>query len=220
MMLLGLNLSFRSSWRPLVLGQQLALLLLGGLPQPHRLGDHRGDDLQDAHVLLERDLLGEQPVRRDRAQHLVADLDGDADEGDVLLAESGAGARAVEELRLLGDPGDHGGLAALDDLAGDAFAQPVAPLLLLAFGEPVGGVDRDVPGFPVHEGHGPADHLHVVRQGLQDRPDHLAEIHATVQDLADLDEQLKLLELPLDRRQARGFRHEALSSPTVREAGF
>ena len=191
----------------LVLLDEPLALLLGGLAQAHRLGDHRGDDRQQAHVLGEVDLLGEEPVDRERADDLVAELDRHADEGDVPLLEALAGAGAVEEERVLRDARDDGGLAGLHDLAGDPLAEAVAPALLLARGEAVGRLDGDLAGVAVEQRQAAAEHPHVVGHRLEDGVDALAQVEGAVEDLADLEEQGEFLHLAADFGWCGSVRH-------------
>ncbi len=98
-------------------------LVTVGPVEPHGVRDDRRDDLEHAHVLVERDALVEHAIRRERAEHLAAQLDRHADERDVGLV--GARAGAVQEQRLFADVGHDHRLAARDDAAHDALAGAV-----------------------------------------------------------------------------------------------
>jgi len=162
---------------------------LSRLPEAHGLGDHRGDDGQQADVLLELDAFGEQAVGAEGPDDLVAELDRHAEKRDILLCQVFTGAGSVEEQRFLGDAGDDHGPAALDDLAGDALAGGVHAAFLLSGREPVGRLDEVLARFAVQERERPAGHAHAFVEGLEDRPDHLPQVEAAIEGLADLEEQ-------------------------------
>ena len=95
------------------------------------------------------------------------------------------------------------GAAGLDDLAGDPFAAPVDSPLPLARRQPVRRLDVDLPRPAVQQRQRPAHHAHVPRHRVEHRVDRVAEVHAPVERLADLEQQREFLHLALDRR-ARG----------------
>ena len=142
MMLAGWKRSLKAFLEAQVLLAQALLLLGHFLPEAHRLGDHGADHRQQAHVLFQADGVGEQAVGAERAHHLVAQLDGHADEGDVVLVQLGARPGAVQEVGLLVDVLHHHGPARLHHLAGDALAELVAAALALLGAEAVGRLDQ------------------------------------------------------------------------------
>ena len=132
--------------------QALALLdlVLVGPVEPHGVRDDRRDDLEHAHVLVERDrLVAEHAVRREHAEHLAAQDDRHADEGDVGLGGTRAGA--VEEERLFADVGHDHRLAAADHATHHALADAVDAAGDLGARQAVRGGDAQLARLRVHE---------------------------------------------------------------------
>ena len=103
--------------------------------------------------------------------------------------------------------GDDSGLAGLDHPSGDALTGLVHATLDLAGGKPVGGLDGDLIGLAVDQRQGAAGHAHVIVEELEDRPDHVAQLHAGVQGLADLKQELEFLDFASDLWPFRGAGH-------------
>ena len=97
----------------------------------------------------------------------VVDLDGHADEGDLVLLP---GPRERVRFRKRGSwltTGHHHGLAGVHHPAGDAFAQLVAAPLAGLGGEAVGHLDLQLRGLGVEDGDGAPAHAHELGQDLQ-----------------------------------------------------
>jgi len=133
----------------LVLLEEPPALLLGGLAQAHRLGDHRGDDGQQPDI-LERSCPRRKAGRSRGADDFVASLIGtQMNERSLFLRL----LRAPVRSRKSGPPrcGERPRLSGLHDLAGDALADAVAAALLLAGREAVGRLDGDLAGVAVEQ---------------------------------------------------------------------
>ena len=91
-----------------------------------RLGDHRADDAEELDAALVVALRLELEVDGECAGGGALDEDRHADEAQFVPRDVGAARHPVEKFRLLADARHDNRLAALDDLAGDAFANLVA----------------------------------------------------------------------------------------------
>ena len=178
MMFDGRKRSFSSSWSRWFSSSSRCCSSSAALAQADRLRDHRGDDRKQPHVLVARHRLGEQAVRAQRPDRLVAQLDRNADERNVLLLQPAARAGPVQEQRLLRDARHDRRAAGLDHLAGDPFAAPVDSPLPLARRQPVRRLDVDLARPAVQQRQRPAQHAHVPRHRVEHRVDRVADVHA------------------------------------------
>ena len=160
-------------------------------PQPLR--DHRRHHAEEVGVALEVPLLREGEVHRQGAGGLLAEDDGNADEGQL---RARLPALAVQEERLAADHRDHDGPAALHHAAGDAFAHPVAGALTLV-GDAEGRLDVDLPRVRVEQRHRAAQNLMMRLELLQHSQQCLLEIRRTRERLADLEQGGELADLAL-----------------------
>jgi hypothetical protein len=105
-----------------VLVEQAPPLLLDHLLHVERLPEDRADDAEELHAAVVIALRFEAEIDSERADGDTVQDDRHADEAQLLLAVIGPARREVEKCRLLADARHHDRLAALDNLAGDPFA--------------------------------------------------------------------------------------------------
>ena len=185
-------------------------LFLGGQTQLDRLGDHRGDDREQTHVLLQRGALRVGPIGAQGADDPVLQLDRHADVRDVSVGARDDRTGAVQKTRLFGHLGDDRRLSALKHLADHPLPDAVAAPALLLRGEPESRLDRDLPGFPVEQVQASPNDSLVAGNDLQDRTQGVPQVEAGVQGLADVEQHGQLLDLFVDVRLCAC--HRVLSS--------
>lgn len=167
-----------------VLAEELLPLLVLLPARLHRLGGEAADDLQQHEIRLEVVPLRGRALDAERADDALVAHDGHADEGEALVAP--VGTRAVEEARIGADVVDYLGPARLRDAASNAFADAIAPALLLGFVEPLGGLDAQL--VAVLEGESAAEHAHAAVKQVEDVLEQGADVpleHHRPADLLD-----------------------------------
>ena len=108
-----------------VLVEQPPPLLLDQPLDVERLPDHRAHDAEELRAALVVAIALEAQVHAECADRPALLQDRHADETQLLAAGLGPPGGPVEQRRLATDPRHDDGLAALDDLPRDTFAQPV-----------------------------------------------------------------------------------------------
>ncbi len=119
------------------------------------------DDGQEAHVVLEGHAFVVRPVGGQGADHFTAYPDGHTDEGDIPLVNVLPRPCSVEKEGLIGDIGNHDGLARIDHLPRDALAHSVPAPRLFIGTEAVGLLYRYLSPRPIEYGEGTPRYLHM-----------------------------------------------------------
>ena len=63
-------------------------------------------------------------------------------------------------------------------------------------------LDQDFTRMSIHQGEGPTHHAHVLSYGLKHGRYNLSDVHAAIENLADLKKEEKFLDLPFYRGAA------------------
>ena len=143
-------------------------LRLDQLVQLDRLGDHRGDDVEQPQAGVEVIRPAGLPIDAQRPDRLALQLDRHAEERDLLAVVAVAGPGPVQESRVLGDVRHDDPLAGLDDPAGDALADLVTAQALGPLAQPVRDLDVDRLGLRVQQRDRPPLQLQVRIERPQD----------------------------------------------------
>ena len=161
------------------------------------VGDEAGDDGEDADVFVEGGDFLEESVDGEGADDLLADGDGDADEGDFVFGEGRLSALSVEEEGVLGDFGDDHGFSGLDDAACDAFADAVLEASAVFVGEVVCDFDGELVGVGFEQDDGAACHAEVVVEGVEDVGEGLLLVLGFGEDAGDFVEGFEFEDVAL-----------------------
>jgi hypothetical protein len=147
------------------------------------LGHHGGHHRQQFFGLLEFGRSFKGPVGTQGTDHLLALLDGDTDERQLPVFLGAT--RTVEKARLLADAGDGQGVATLDHLADDAFAELVLDALDRHPWQAVGHFDVDFVAQRIQDGDGAANHVFETGQNFQNPVERFFQIQGFTEGLAD-----------------------------------
>jgi hypothetical protein len=169
-----------------VLGQQPAALVLHRPLNLQRLRDHRGDDPHEFHAAVEIAFGLEAQIDAEGADGLAVQEDRHAHEAELLASEL-APCGAMQEIRLTAHTGHDHRLAAFDNPAGNAFAQPVADALGRLV-ETVGRFDRQLAVLAEQRHHAP-DRAVALAENLEDAVERRFQIQRAGQRLAHFEER-------------------------------
>ena len=145
------------------------------------------DDAEELDVAVVVAVRIELEIDAERADRAPVEQDRHADEAQLLLRQLRPLRRAVEERRLLAHARDDDRLAALDDLADDAFADAVAHRVRRRV-EAVGGLDVQL-AVVVQQRDEAAHGAVVLRQDLEHAVQRRSQVQRARQRLADLEQR-------------------------------
>ena len=176
--------------QPDVFVAQRRPLRLDHLVQLDRLGDHRGDDVEQPQPGVEIIRPAGLLIDAQRPDGLALQLDRHAEKRDFLAPRRIAGLGPVQEARVLGDIRHDDPLARLDDPPRDALADLVSALALGPLAEPVRDLDTDRLGLRVQQRDRPPLELQVRIERAQDAHQGLFQVQRFGERFRDVAEQL------------------------------
>ena len=181
-----------------VLVDQPLLVLLDQALDLDRLRDARRHDAEELDAAVVVAIRVELEIDAERADRAPVEQDRHADEAELLLRQLRALRRAVEERRLLAHARHDDRLAALDHLADDALAEPVADRVRRRV-EAVAGLDVQL-AVVVQQRHHAAHGAVVLGEDLEHAVQRRPQVERARKRLADLEQRGQPPRLPRVRR--------------------